>query len=342
MCNMFEAMTYELILEDMLSRVDNDVDKREGSIIYDALTPCAYQLAQTYFYLNAFVDLVSGDTAVDEYLDRVVADYGITRKPATYAIRKIVTSGAVAIGTRWGISGTTYAIAALLSSNVYSATCEQTGEIGNTYSGALENIDNVSGITALLTDIITSGAELETDDNLRARFYVQIQAPSTSGNADNYREWALDVPGVGDAKVFPLWNGAGTVKILVVDSDMAIDETLEATVFDYIETVRPVGATITVDSPTSKDIGITAEVVLDGTQLLATVEANFGIALAAYLKFTVFEIYNVSYAKIGSLLLAVEGVQDYNTLLVNSGTTSIAISDAEMPIRGTIALTEVE
>ena len=71
---MFENMTYDNILADMLSRVTSDIDKREGSVIYDALAPCAYQLTQTYYHLNNFIDLVSGDTAVGEYLDRVVAD----------------------------------------------------------------------------------------------------------------------------------------------------------------------------------------------------------------------------------------------------------------------------
>lgn len=338
---MFETMTYENILTDMLNRVTSDVDKREGSIIYDALAPCAYQLAQTYFLLNNFIDLVSGDTAVGEYLDRVVADYGITRKAATYAIRQVNTTGAVVIGTRWGLEDTTYIITELVSTNVYKAQCEQLGVIGNQYSGTLENIDNVAGITATVTAILTSGADEEADDNLRARFYSQIQSPSTSGNADNYKEWALEVPGVGDAKVFPLWNGAGTVKILVVDSNMAIDTSLPATVETYIETVRPIGAAVTVDSPTSQTISVTANVVLDGTQLLADVQTAFIAALTEYLKDTVFETYSVSYAKIGSILLATAGVQDYNSLLVNGGTANITIGNEEMPIAGIVTLTEV-
>ena len=56
---MWEEMTYENILNDMLERIPNDIDKRPGSIIYDALAPCAYHLAQTYFQLNHFIDLVS-------------------------------------------------------------------------------------------------------------------------------------------------------------------------------------------------------------------------------------------------------------------------------------------
>lgn len=338
---MFENMTYENVLSDMISLVPSDVDKREGSIIYDALAPCAYKLAETYFQLNNFIDLVSGDTAVGEYLDRVVADYGITRKAATYAVRKITTTGAVAVGTRWGLNGTTYRITAMISNNIYSAVCEQLGTVGNQYSGVLENIDNVNGITATLTDIITSGADEETDNNLRARFYAQIQAPSTSGNADNYKKWALEVPGVGDAKVFPLWNGNGTAKVLIVDSSMGIDKTLESKVYDHIETVRPIGATVTVNSPVGKAINILANIKLDGSKLLADVVNTFNIAFAAYLKETVFETYSVSYARIGSILLSTPGIKDYSNLLVNTGTSNVAIGETEMPIAGNVNLTEV-
>lgn len=45
-------MTYEELLQAMLDRVPSNVDKREGSIIYDALAPCAYFLAQQNFQLE--------------------------------------------------------------------------------------------------------------------------------------------------------------------------------------------------------------------------------------------------------------------------------------------------
>lgn len=337
---MYEDMTFTSILNDMLSRVTSDVDKREGSVIYDALAPCAYQLAQTYFYLNNFIDLVFGDTAVGEYLDRFVADYGITRKNATYAVRKIETDSPVNIGTRFGISDTTYEVTELISTNVYSATCEQLGDIGNLYSGTLGNIDNVN-VTATLTDIITSGEDEETDDNLRQRFFSQVQAPSTSGNADNYETWALEVSGIGDAKVFPLWNGNGTVKVLIVDSNLSIDESLEQTVFDYIESVRPIGATVTVDSPSGKTISVSADVTLDGSVTLATAQSSFSSLLTEFLKGTVFEEYSISYAKIGSLLLSTPGIEDYTNLLVNGDGANVTIGDTELPILGAITLTEV-
>ena len=338
---MWEDMTYENILNDMLSRVTSDVDKREGSIIYDALAPAAYKLAESYFMLNLFLDLVSGDTAVGEYLDRVVADYGITRKPATYAIRQIETNGTIDIGTRWGLNDTTYIITELKSEHTYQAQCEQIGSIGNQYSGQLENIDNVSGVTASLTDIITSGEEEETDDNLRSSFYSQVQSTSTSGNVYDYKRWALEVPGCGDAKVFPLWDGNGTVKVLVINENMEIDPDLPAVVYEYIETVRPIGATVTVESPKEKIINIAANIALDGSASQEDVKAEFASLAAEYFRNATFDFYTISYAKIGSLLLSVPGVADYSGLLLNGDTKNIIIGEDEMPILDDITLAEV-
>jgi len=240
------------------------------------------------------------------------------------------------------LNDTTYTISELISPNIYKAKCEQLGSIGNTYSGQLENIDNVSGVTATLTDIITPGEDEESDDNLRARFYMQIQAPSTSGNADNYKKWALEVPGVGDAKVFPLWNGNGTIKVIVVDENMDLDTALPTKVFNYIEGVRPIGATVTVESPEEKTINVLANVILDGSKTMDEVKAAFTSALNFYLKEIVFKTYSISYARIGSLLLSTAGVTDYSDLLVNGGTANITLLDTEMPILGTVTLTEVE
>lgn len=329
---MFENMTYENILTDMLSRVTSDVDKREGSVIYDAIAPCAYKLAEAYFNLNNFIDLVSSDTAVGEYLDRVVANYGLKRKPATYAIRKVKTSGAIDVGTRWGLNDTTYVITEKISDTEYKAQCEQAGEIGNRYTGTLENIYNVNGVKAELTDIIISGEDEETDDNLRARFYTYLRRPSTSGNAENYRQWALEVPGVGNAKAIPLWNGPGTVKVLVIDSDMAADELLVQPVYDYIESVRPIGAKVTVSCPSQTEINIAAKVNLNAGYSIQTVQDKFVQLLEEYRKGIVFKDSYISYALIGKLLFDTDGVLDYTGLTLNGAVQNVAIGEEEIPV----------
>ena len=47
----------------------------------------------------------------------------------------------------------------------------------------------------------------------------------------------------------------------------------------------------------------------------------------------------ISYAKIGSIILAVDGVEDYSSLRVNSGTSNITIADGAVPVLGSVSVT---
>lgn len=333
------SQTYKEILQGMLDKVPGNVDKREGSIIYDALAPCAYFLMQQQFQLENYTDLVFADTAVGEYLDMAVADHGMTRKAATAAVRQVMTTGEVAVGTKWGIHELTFEVTEPISGNLYNAECTTAGTVGNRYSGTLSPISNVTGVTATLGDVIIAGTDEETDDALRARLYEKVRMPATSGNAYQYKQWALEVSGVGDAKVFPLDNGAGTVTVLVVDNDKAINAALPDTVAAYIETVRPIGATVAVASPTAKPVNVSADVILDGSKTLEEVKTAFEEVCETFLEDTVFTSYSVSYAKMGGLLLDIPGVEDYNGLTINSGSGNISIGSKEIPIKGTIILT---
>lgn len=344
---MFEGMTYEAILEDMMNRISDDLDKREGSIIYDALAPAAFHLAQIYFGLDFLVDLASGDTAVAEYLDRIVADYGLTRKAATYATRKITTSGPVEIGTRWGISDTVYAVTGLITTNNYQATCEQLGSIGNAYTGALDNIDNVSGVTAALTDILIPGVDEESDETLRERYRQYLANPAQNSNLAQYKQWAMGFSGIGRAKITPLWNGGNTIKIAITDSNyQPAGTTLVDDFQEYIDPgasglgngVAPIGSKATVISGTAKNIGVTADVTLsDGY----TEPEGTAKAISDYLASITFEKNSVNYMRIGSTLLDCPSIADINNLKVNTGTVDIPLAGEEIPILNNLSLVVV-
>lgn len=334
-------MTYEELLQAMLDKVPNDVDKRDGSIIYDALAPCAYFLTQQSFELDNFVDLVLPDTAIGEYLDRAAAPFGIIRKAATAAVRKMTANKSVALQTRWGINNLVYVVTDELEPDVYEVTCETVGDIGNQYSGELQPISNVTGVTAVLGDIITAGTDEETDEAMRERFYIKVRLPATSGNAHHYQQWAMSVPGTGAARVFPLHDGPGTVTVLVVNDDKEISEDLPATVAAYIETVRPIGATVTVSSPEALTINVAANVLLDGSKTIEQVKSAFTTTLDTFLKDTIFSTYRVSYAKIGSLLLDTPGVEDFDAFQLNSGISNVTVGEKQIPVIGTVTLTEV-
>ena len=78
-----EYFEYETLLNRMLDKIPDTEDKREGSIIYDALAPAAAEMAQMYLVLKNNIDLVFVDTAVEEYLDKLSKQVGLTRKEAT-------------------------------------------------------------------------------------------------------------------------------------------------------------------------------------------------------------------------------------------------------------------
>ena len=80
---MYEGITYETILDRMLSRVSNQFDKREGSVIFDTHSPTAIELQILYLELDTILKEAYGDTASREFLIRRCAERGITPYEAT-------------------------------------------------------------------------------------------------------------------------------------------------------------------------------------------------------------------------------------------------------------------
>jgi uncharacterized phage protein gp47/JayE len=344
---MYESKTYESILNSMLGRVTDEIDKREGSIIFDALAPAAYELAQAYFELDHFLKLPFIDTSEGEYLTRICSQFGVKRKAAVAAVKTGTFTGSmgaafnVPIGSRFGIDGIVYAATAKIADGAYEMTCETPGAAGNAPSGDLLPIDNISGLGAakLLSAAIIPGADMETDESLRQRTLTKIRNPSTSGSLNDYKLWALSVDGVGGVKVFPLWDGAGTVKVVIADSDKqpAAPALLSKTA-EYIETVKPVGAAVTVVSGVGKAIDVSAGVALAAGYSLQALTESFAAAFTEYLKSIAFESSYISHAKIGTIFLSIPGVLDYSNLLINGSSANVALASEEIPLTGVISL----
>ena len=49
----------------------------------------------------------------------------------------------------------------------------------------------------------------------------------------------------------------------------------------------------------------------------------------------------MSFARVGSILLSVEGVQDYDGLMLNNTSGNVIIGEKAIPVLGIITLTEV-
>ncbi|MBI4800443.1 MAG: baseplate J/gp47 family protein, partial [Desulfarculus sp.] len=68
---------------------------------------------------------------------------------------------------------------------------------------------------------LTGGADQEADAALLARLLYRIQTPPQGGAGSDYIRWALEVPGVTRAYVYPRRLGAGSVGLTVLMDDAA-------------------------------------------------------------------------------------------------------------------------
>jgi len=347
----FGDITYENILNDMLSRVPNDVDKRPGSIIYDALAPAAFKLAEAYFQLSSFVDLFFADTAVGEYLSRRTAELGIVRRPATKAIRKIITDAPVDVGTRWGLEDTTYIIIEKISDTEYKAECEQPGTIGNVYSGPLYNIDNISGITAELTEVLIPGEDEETDESLRKRYFESLVSQAYGGNIADYKQKVTALPGVGGVKVEPIWNGGGTVKLTIIDSDY---NKPSPTLIDEVQTavdpvlnqgegygIAPIGHVVTVVGVEEIEIDVEPQITLQTGYTWDDVKPIVETAINDYFaelrgEWADSETLVVRISQIEVRILAITGIVDVQNTKLNGQQQNIELGPYEIPVLGEV------
>ncbi|WP_150273208.1 baseplate J/gp47 family protein [Paenibacillus tepidiphilus] len=344
---MYEDQTYEALLERMLSRVPEGIDKREGSIIYDALAPAAAEMAQMYIELEINNNLYFADTASGEYLERSIAWSGVTRAPAGKAqLRGVFYNNAgelldIPLGSRFSRELINFTAAEKLSPGNYRMVCEMAGDEGNQTLGALLPIDYIAGLArGELRELLVPGTDAEDDESLRQRYYAAARRPSTSGNKYHYMEWAQQISGVGGARVFPLWNGPKTVKVVIVDADMRpATPVLVEQVQKHIDPLpgqgegqAPVGAVVTVAAAIGKSIGVAAKVSLAAGYSLQPVIDAFAAKLETYRLEKAFDRSYISSSVIGSLLLSTDGVVDYSNLLLNGKTGNVTLGETEVPL----------
>lgn len=91
---MFEEFDFDFFMDRMLSNVSNNIDKREGSVIFDSLAPMAFEEVETYIVLDMILNEVFADSASYYYLIKRAAEKGLFPKEETYAIGKMVVEPA--------------------------------------------------------------------------------------------------------------------------------------------------------------------------------------------------------------------------------------------------------
>lgn len=349
---MYEGMTYEAIKEEMLEGITR-VDKREGSFVQDMLSPAAMQGERIYAQMEHIraVAFLQGCTGADA--DAKAAEEGLTRKAGTKAKGTVIFSGkegteipeGTLCGTASGIYFVTTADAIIGGDGAATVPveAEEDGDIYNVLAGTIDTLPiAIYGITGVSNaENFIGGAEEETDEALIDRILLKKRTPATSGNTYHYIEWAMEVDGVGNVRVFPLDAGNGTVGVMpITPGGRAPDEEILQAVHAHIEEKRPIGATVLVYAPKEILIRTEAKISLTPSGNLEEVREAYREKLENYIKGNVFTLQSVDYYKCLSMFYEIEGVLSVREFHLNDAEESISIGKKEIQVAGEMEITE--
>lgn len=340
------------ILTRMLSAVPDSQDKRESSPIYNTLAPTAAELAEINILTEIFRDQTYLLTATGENLENRAAESGIVRSGATFAIRiaaMLDTAGNhldLPIGSRFSIpnvgGGLNYVLTQNLSvSGQCLLTCETAGTIGNSYLGALLPLFVINNLgSATMTGTYTPAEDTETDEELRARVIERVNRKAFGGNIADYKQFTKAIPGVGDVKVFPIWNGGGTVMLSVIDAEYnAITPEFTEVVQNEIDPVdhtgtglgtAPIGHRVTVTTPQYIAISITASVSLASGYTMGQVQEPISSALADYIleirkQWADANMVSVYSARVTSVIIGIAGINNVINVTINGSSDDFSM-----------------
>lgn len=350
---MYEDMTYEVILQRMLDRVSDTFDKREGSVIYDALSPAAVELALAYIQFDMILNESFGDTASREYLIRRAAERGIEPEPATNAILKgeFTPTTLDMLNTRFSLNQLNYVVIELISAGVYKVKCETVGTEGNQYLGDMIPIDYIEGLeSAQLTEVLIPGEDEEETEALRGRYFTSFDEKGYGGNRQDYLDKTNALAGVGSTKITPLWNGGGTVKLTILDSNYdRASNTLVAFVQNAIDPtpqgegygMAPIGHTVTVDTVENVTVKVAATFTFDTGYTWQQLQTQAAEKLAEYLlelreDWADQSVLIVRIAQLETRFLSIEGIIDVSGTSINDEASNLQLPAYQVPVEGTI------
>lgn len=371
-----EAQNFDYWLNLMLDNVSNDIDKREGSIIYDALAPAAMVSAQQSLSLANILRETYIKTAQGEFLDYRAVEHGTSRYAATNAEVKARFNDDdgnpvnVEVGDRFASiaeSPIFYTVVKPNNDGTAEMQAEEAGTSANSYIGQVLPVtpnDNLAW--AEITEIIAPARDAETDDHLRERILKSDAWLAYGGNMADYLDMIHKISEVGAAQIYPVWAGAGTVKLVIVNNDlMPASSDLVKKVKNIIDPedneaqgvgLAPIDHRVTVVAPAVLKVDVSIQLKLTDQANKAAVEKGIKDMLNKLfselrkdwdtINATVRRGYSLSIyrSRILSKIMLIDGVADSHLPQLNGEDKDIHLvfsnEVSQLPILGEVTISE--
>ena len=274
------------IREDFRSRLEITTAILRRSVVGIVAAVWAGATHMLHGHLDWAARQLFPQTADIEQLLTYARPYGLTRNAATFA-----TGTATATGTNGTDipedtvirreDGFTYRVTAdaTIASGEAELSLEATtaGEAGDYPAGGTLSFETpIAGVdTDVTAGEISGGNDEETVEAFRARLIQRLREPPQGGADHDYIAWALSVPGVTRAWVFPHEDGLGTVTVRFVrddDPDFIPSAPEVAEVQAKLDEERPVTAEATAVAPVALSVDFELSITPDTADTQEAVE----------------------------------------------------------------------
>lgn len=371
----YTSRNYDYWLDKMLDNVPDDIDQREGSIVFDALAPAAMVMAQQSLTMANIIRQSYIKTAQGEFLDYRAVEHGTARYAATQTEvkAKFLDSDGnainnVQIGDQFASIGETpifYTVQKINDDLTGELTADDPGTTANSYIGQILPVTSNDSLSwAEITEIVAPARDEETDDHLRDRLLKADDWVAYGGNVADYLSMLSKISEVRAGQVYPVWNGAGTVKLVIVDNNlMPASADLVKKVKNIIDPedrealgygLAPIDHQVTVVAPSILTINVASTVTIDTKQNADNVKAKIKEAIGNY-----FQLLRQSWntvdpkkgrgysqtvyrSKILSQIMSVEGVINASVPVLNGTDGDIALvfnnQISQLPVLGEVKL----
>ncbi|WP_215485431.1 baseplate J/gp47 family protein [Lactobacillus gasseri] len=373
----FQNKDYDYFLRKMLDAVPDNIDKREGSIIYDALAPAALVMGQQSLDMANVIKETYIKTASGEFLDYRAIEHGTSRYPATQteAKAKVLNDkkeplNNVQIGDKFASIGDSpifYAVTKVNDDLTVELTAEVKGSSANSYIGQILPVTPNDLLSwAEITEITAPARDVESDDHLRARLLSSQSWIAYGGNVADYLDMTSKIDEVGAAQIYPTWNGGGTVKVVILNNDlMPASASLVQKVKNTLDPedkqaegygLAPIDHAVTVTAPEELIVNVDISVKLDDTKVTRYVKDSITKAVEGYFQSLRKDWADINQklgrgyqetiyrSKILSQVMLTEGVVNAKLPSLNGRDADIDLvftnSKSQLPVVGTVTINE--
>jgi baseplate J-like protein len=348
---MSKEISFEKTMSRMLDTISDDFDKRETSIIYQAVAMVVPELMLLQSDIELMEEEAFPDSCNYNSLVRFSGLRNIHPRQATRGVVIAEFSKDIEIGARFNCEERNYEVLEKINTNKYKLIAEETGHIESI--GDLTPINDMPDLrTAKITSVYLDGREEESLESLRKRYMESLDYQAFGGNRADYIEKVTSVDGVGACKVFrrskATSSEVGKITIVIVDTTYknASSELIKnvASVLTPTEDgegagLAPIGHKVTVVGAEKQIVNVKTRITVERD--IDNITRDLTKAIEEYLHelrtgFGSDEATVVRISAIENKILGIKGVIDVSNTTINGVEKNLTIEDKSIPVIGEV------